>query len=222
MAFRRSLEFLPNFFKTETNSKFLNATLDQLISEPELKRLDGFIGRKFAPSYKQDDSYVTEINNLRQQYQLEPSTIYRDSTDKIQLASSYQDLLSRISSLGGIVQDQSRLFTSKQYTYSGLFDFDKFINYASYYWLPEGPDPVDVSSVPIPTEQEFEVTPPKIYQTVNGEFERENFDTTGFDASINPLARVRNDGYKFTGYGNRINPRIRLARGGSYTFNWIR
>jgi len=219
MAFRRSLDFLPNFFKTETNSKFLNATLDQLISEPELKRLDGFIGRKFAPSYKQDDSYVTEINDLRQQYQLEPSTIYRDSTDKIQLASSYQDLLSRISSLGGIVQDQSRLFTSKQYTYSGLFDFDKFINYASYYWLPEGPDPVDVSSVPIPTEQEFEVTPPKIYQTVNGEFERENFDTTGFDASINPLARVRNDGYKFTGYGNRINPRIRLARGGSYTFN---
>lgn len=219
MAFRRSLDFLPNFFRSETNSKFLNATLDQLISEPELKRLDGYIGRKFAPSYRSGDGYIDEINDLRQNYQLEPSTIYKDADGKVKLVSTYQDLLARIESLGGITTDQSRLFSSKQYSFNGLFDFDKFSNYASYYWLPNGPDPVNVSSVEIPYEKEFVVTPPRIYQTILGEYQRENFDTTGFDTSTNPLARIRNDGYKIDAYGNTVNPTIRLARGGTYTFS---
>lgn len=219
MAFRRSLDFLPGFFKTETNSKFLNATLDQLISEPDLKRLGGYIGRKFAPSYRQGDGYVDEITALRQNYQLEPSTTYKDASGKTQLVTGYQDLLARLDSYGGIISDQSRLFSSKQYTYSGLFDFDKFVNYANYYWLPNGPDPVDVNSVPIPLVQEYTVTPPEIYQIISGEFERENFDTMGFDASTNPMSRIRSDGFKFSGYGTQINPDLRLARGGSYTFN---
>ena len=209
MAFRRSLDFLPSFFRTETNSKFLNATLDQLISEPELTRLDGFIGRKFAPSYKATDGYITEINDLRQNYQLEPSTIYKDSDGKVKFVSGYQDLIARIQSLGGKVDDHSRLFASKQYTYDGLFDYDKFVNFSNYYWLPNGPDSVAVRSVAIPTEFEYTVTPPRIYQTVPGELDRENFDTTAFDTSSNPIARLREDGFKFTGYGETTNPRIR-------------
>ena len=46
MAVNKSLQFLPEIFRTETNQKFLHATVDQLISEPNLKRVNGYIGRK--------------------------------------------------------------------------------------------------------------------------------------------------------------------------------
>ena len=221
MGFRRSLDFLPSFFRTETNAKFLNATLDQLTSEPDLKKLDGYVGRKFAPSYKPGDGYLVEPTALRQNYQLEPSTVYKDESGKIKFVSTYQDLTNRVSSLGGIVGDNSRLFASKQYTYDGQFDFDKFANFSSYYWLPEGPDAVDVYSLPVDTQITFEVTPPRIYQVVSGDYERESYDSTGFDVSSNPIARLREDGFRFSGtdYVGKVNPPLRLARGGTYTFN---
>ena len=70
MATTRTLDFLPSVFQTDTNRKFLSATLDQLVSEPDFTRLNGFIGRKFAPTYKSGDSYVTEVDSNRQNYQL--------------------------------------------------------------------------------------------------------------------------------------------------------
>jgi hypothetical protein len=35
----RTLNFLPEIFKTTTNSQFLNATLDQIVAQPNTKRL---------------------------------------------------------------------------------------------------------------------------------------------------------------------------------------
>ena len=75
MAARKSINLLPEVFRTDVNEKFLSATLDQLISEPSLKNLYGYIGRKFAPTFAQADSYITEDSDQRQNYQLEPATI---------------------------------------------------------------------------------------------------------------------------------------------------
>ena len=52
MAVFKTHRFLPDVFQTDTNKKFLNATLDQLVSEPDLKRVDGYIGRKLSPTFK--------------------------------------------------------------------------------------------------------------------------------------------------------------------------
>ena len=49
MARIRSIDFLPEIFKTETNRQFLASTLDQLVQEPKFKPTDGYIGRKFGP-----------------------------------------------------------------------------------------------------------------------------------------------------------------------------
>jgi hypothetical protein len=78
MAVRKSIQFLPEIFRTDANKKFLNATIDQLISEPNLKKVNGYIGRKLAPSYKNTDSYIEEINSERQNYQLEPSIVIKN------------------------------------------------------------------------------------------------------------------------------------------------
>ena len=48
MATRKTYKFLPTVFQSDANKKFLSATLDQLVTEPNLDTLYGYIGRKFA------------------------------------------------------------------------------------------------------------------------------------------------------------------------------
>lgn len=102
MAAKKSIQFLPEVFRTETNKKFLNATMDQLISDPQLKKITGYIGRKKAPSYKVTDSYIIEPTNDRQNYQLEPSIIIKNPVDdKIEFATTYPDIINQIKYYGG-------------------------------------------------------------------------------------------------------------------------
>ena len=96
MAARKTVNFLPTIFQTEVNSKFLSATVDQLVSEPNLKTVHGYIGRKFAPTYKARDSYIIEDSADRQNYQLEPSIVVRDDSNNITFFASYTDLLNKI------------------------------------------------------------------------------------------------------------------------------
>ena len=67
---RKSSQFLPQVFQTKTNLRFLNATMDQLIQEPNLKRISGYVGRKdISPGYSKTDSYVVENDKFSDYYQ---------------------------------------------------------------------------------------------------------------------------------------------------------
>lgn len=190
MAVFKTLQFLPEIFRTDTNRKFLNATADQLISEPNLIKINGYIGRKLAPSYKTTDSYITEPTKARQDYQLEPSIIIKDPvTNILTFSTTYIDIVNRINSYGGLSSNHNRLFDNEYYSYDPQIDLDKFVNYAQYYWLPTGPDPVLISAATVPLTQTFEVTYDLITQR-----------------------------YKFSGFNDIPNPLITLARGGTYTF----
>lgn len=70
MAYRKSLDFLPSVFQTKTNDKILKSSVDQLISEPEIRELDGYIGRRFNPALSPVDSYIQEDYRDRQQPKL--------------------------------------------------------------------------------------------------------------------------------------------------------
>jgi hypothetical protein len=144
MAQRKSSNLLPTVFQTETNQKFLSATIDQLISEPVMVKLDGYIGRKFAPTSQAGDSYVTESTPDRQNYQLEPTVVVPAADDS--LVVSYQDFLNTIKYQGGNTSNHDRLFASEYYSYDPGIDLDKFVNFSNYYWLPAGPPAVDVQA----------------------------------------------------------------------------
>ena len=190
MAAIKTLDFLPAVFQTDTNKKFLSATLDQLVSEPDFKKVNGYIGRRFAPTFKAGDNYVTEADDLRQHYQLEPSVVVENKSARIiDHFSGYTDLLQKIGYYGGLTNNHSRLFANETYTYNGLFDFDKFVNFNNYYWLPNGPDAVDVFAGTVDNQIDFTV--------------RRN---------------VAGNGYNFTGTSTESNPVITLARGGVYKF----
>ena len=191
MAAFKTLQFLPEIFRTDSNRKFLNATADQLISEPSLIKVNSYIGRKLSPSYKTTDSYISEPTKDRQDYQLEPSIVVKDPvTNEITFITTYTDIVNKINFYGGLANNHSRLFDSEYYSYDPHINLDKFVNYAQYYWLENGPNSVTVSASVVPLEKNFDVTYDSITQT-----------------------------YKFSGYNDIPNPIITLARGGRYTFN---
>ena len=185
----KTSNLLPQVFRTDTNKKFLNATLDQLVSRPELKKINGYIGRIFAPTTKTADTYLQEDSLIRQNYQLEPSVVVTNKSNNIDFFGNYIDLLQQIQYLGGDISDHNRLFTNDSYSFDGLIDLDKFVNFNQYYWLPDGPDPVNVLSSGVPITQTFTVT----RDSASG-------------------------AYKFTTYGSAVNPQVLLAHGGVYQF----
>ena len=159
MARVRTVDFLPEIFQTTTNRQFLSATLDQLVQEPKFKKTQGFIGRKIGPGVNPQDKYVIEPTVERTDYQLEPGVIINDiNTNKPNDAITYPGILDALQLQGADVSKPSRLFTSDYYTWDPFIDFDKFVNFSQYYWLPLGPDSVDVGNDAVPVTGDYTVT----------------------------------------------------------------
>ena len=64
--------------------------------EARFKKINGYIGRTFAPTYKYGDSYIAEPTVARQNYQLEPSLVVKDTSNNVRLFGDYTDLLNKI------------------------------------------------------------------------------------------------------------------------------
>lgn len=190
MPITKTINFLPAVFQSDTNKKFLNATLDQLVTEPNLVAVSGYVGRKFAPGFNGISTYVKEPSVNRADYQLEPSVVVKNTiTNEIDFHLTYPELLQQITSYGGKVDNQDRLWHSEYYSYDPRINTDAFINFSQYYWLPNGPDAVDVYAGSVDLEKTFYMYP---------------------DAGAGV--------YYVSGYATSANPDIILARGGTYTF----
>ena len=192
----RTIGLLPKELQTDTNEKFFNATVEQLTSEPDLKKINGYIGRRFSPLYKSDDNYIGETTLDRTHYQLEPAVIVKDKNGKVSFVSYYTDLLDKIKYYGGDTTNQSRLFNQEYYSYNGQFDYDKLINFSQYYWLPDGPLSVYIHGSEIPVTDNIIVE----------RYGSSEIVATGVGY------------YQFSTIENSRNPTITLVRGGSYTF----
>ena len=152
-SYRRSIAHLPAFYRTDTNHRFLSSTIDQLIQPGQLERLDGFIGKDYTYTREATDSYINASNTTRQNYQLEPTVTYTDKDtssinpeDQVKFTGTYDDYINQIKHLGGNISDHSRLNSEDVYAWNPAIDYDKLINYREYYWLPEGPNPITVST----------------------------------------------------------------------------
>jgi len=129
MAVRKSSDLLPELFRTSKNRKFLNATLDQLISENRSVRINSFIGRQTAANYSAGDKYLPEISLDRQNFQLEPAVVYRDGNGNTESVHTYPDLLNQLDFLNSDISNPSSLFAQDYYNWSGFIDYDKLVNY---------------------------------------------------------------------------------------------
>jgi len=187
----RTINFLPDIFKTKANEQFLSATLDQLVSQPNTMKVQGYIGSKFGYGINAKDGYVVEPTKVRTDYQLEPSVVFlkKNTATAVDLLT-YPGLIDALKLEGGITDQHDNLFSNQFYSWDSFTDLDKLINYNQYYWLPLGPELVTVSTNDVYSQTEFTVVP-------NG-----NYINFSADNLIVP--------------GN--NPTISLLRGGTYQF----
>lgn len=188
MASNRTVDLLPEIFRTETNTKFLKATLDQMVQEPDLVRTQGFVGRRSGTGVQSNDNYVVEITDDRVNYQLEPGVVFLDSdTSTVRDLLTYPGFSDALEVAGAKVNRQDRLYSADYYVWDPFVDLDKFTNYSQYYWLPGGPDSVDVSGTDLPLTDAWEIT-----RSNNGY----EFSDLG---SVNPIITlVRGGNYTFS------------------------
>jgi len=142
---RKSERFLPQFYRTDSNKKFLSATVDPLIQRGTAKKLNGFIGRKNSKATKANDIFINEVTDERNNYQLEPCLTNEDILGNTTFFKDYIDYINTIDVFGGVTNNHQRLNVQEFYSWNPHICWDKFVNYLQYYWLPYGPETVRVN-----------------------------------------------------------------------------
>ena len=183
--------FLPKFYQTPANKKFLQATIDQLYQPGTVKKINGYVGRENAKSANGNDLYITAADSVRQNYQLEPSITVTDDIGNITFFKDYIDYINQISVFGGNTKNHARLNKQEFYSWDPHIDWDKFVNFQNYYWVPYGPDTIEILGQQKAIQSTYSVT-----------IEHE----------------INNNQYLFTPNGFTRNPVLKLYRGQTYTF----
>ena len=187
----RTLDFLPEIFQTPTNAQFLAATLDQLVAQPSVERIQGYIGTRVGYGINAKDYYVTEPTKVRTDYQLDPGVVFRKTDqDVAQDFISYPGILDALKLEGGITNNNNRLFNSEFYSWDSFTNLDTNVNFHQYYWLPEGLPPVVVTSATAYSSEQ--------YYVIDG--------SNSYEIATEPTG------------ASLGNPTLTLLRGGTYTF----
>mgnify|MGYP001315870032 CR=1 FL=1 len=154
----RSEDFLPEIFQTPANKQLLRSTLDQLTQNPKLKPTEGYIGRKIGPGVTASDSYVLEPTTTRSNYQLEPGVVQtNDNGTEVLNTITYPGIIDSLQLQGANTTRDDRLFDSEYYSFDPMVDFDKYVNFGQYYWVPAGPNSVSVFANAIPIRATYDV-----------------------------------------------------------------
>lgn len=185
-----SSTFLPRLYRTDSNTKFLQATVEQLVQQGTVSKLNGFIGRQFAKATSGNDIFVEASDSTRQNYQLEPSIVINDQENNNIFFKDYQDYINSINLNGGIVTNHNRLNKEECYSWDPKINWDKFVNFQNYYWLT--PSVITISGAQQHIINSYNVT----------------LSTTGNTTE-----------YVFTPNGISKDPLLNLFRGQTYIFN---
>jgi len=186
-----SSNLLPKFYRTDSNKKFVQATLDQLVTPGTAKKINGFIGRQNSKASTGNDIFLTAADATRQNYQLEPGLTVNDTLGNTTYFGDYIDYINQLNVFGANTSNHSRINQQEFYSWDPHIDWDKFVNFQNYYWLPYGPDAI------------------KIYGQAQGV-------TSTYTVNLQTSADI--NVYIFTPNGLSINPTIRLYRGQTYHF----
>ena len=189
---RKSSRLLPRFFRTTANVNFLQATLDQLIQPGVAEKLSGYMGRKTAKAFAPtQDNYIGDFTKERENYQFEPSVVIKDDLDNVNFYGDYNDYINQLTTFDSDTRDHSRLNSQESYPWNPNIDWDKFVNFREYYWLPNGPSTINVRGQNLEIESTY---------------------------TIGTVEDDDNVAYIFTPNGFTRNPNLKLYRGQTYRF----
>jgi len=183
--------FLPNFYRSDSNKKFLHSTINQLTQPGTVKKVNGYIGRLSAKSTTSADIFINAPTRNRQDYQLEPGLTIDDEMGNTVYLKDYLDYINQLKVFSAEASNHSRLNAQETYSWDPHINWDKFVNFQDYYWLPNGPDVINISNSVLPVESTFTV----------------EVEVTG-----------ANSAFVITPDGLTRNPTITLYRGCTYHF----
>ena len=189
---RTSAEHLPRYFRTSHNKKFLSATLDQLLNPGVAEKISSYYGRRIAKARKASDTYVGDVSTQRENYQLEPATVVKDTLNNVTFYKDYNDLKNQVKAFNGTVDNDSKLFSQEYYAWNPSICWDMFTNFRDYYWLENGP-----LSIPVVGQAKGLTS---------------TYTVTSVD-------NLDNKAYLFTPDGQTQNPTLKLYRGQTYKFD---
>ena len=189
---RKATDLLPRYFRTTANKKFITSTLDQLMQPGVIEKVDGFIGRKDAKAFKASDNYIPDVSADRENYQLEPVAIITDKLGNTTFYKDYRDYVNSSKIRNTDNADHSKYSSQEYYAWDPHINWDKFVNFREYYWLPAGPDEIPV------------------YGTA-----RDIVSTF----SVKRQDNVDNNSYIFSEENKVSNPTLTLYRGQTYNFD---
>ena len=189
---RKTANLLPKYFRTTANKKFLSSTIDQLMQPGVIEKVDGFVGRKDSKAFKASDNYLSDVSLDRENYQLEPVATITDNLGNTTFYRDYRDYVNSAKIRNANNIDHSLYNSQEYYAWQPHIDWDKFVNFREYYWLPSGPDEIPVFG-----------TAKEVKSTFN----------------VKRQDNVDNNSYIF-GQENKVsNPTLTLYRGQEYTFD---
>lgn len=136
----KSSNFLPSVFNTPINQKWLDATFDQMISKGDLDDFDGWIGSRHGSDidYNKNKVYLetSQDNEIRNNVQLSPAIVSKDSFDNISTSISFDDVIKNIR-LNFDEYNVNSAYQSQRSIYMPPISIKKFSEYLSYYWTPD-------------------------------------------------------------------------------------
>ncbi len=187
----KTSEFLPRIYRSDANKKFLQATTDQLVQNGTVNKINGYVGRQNSKATVGSDIFIKAPNLDRQNYQLEPGITVKDELGKVSFFKDYQDYINQLTVFGANTSKHSKINNQEFYSWDPHINWDKFINFQQYYWLPYGPDVIKIAGQQEKIISEFDV--------------RIEDQGDSFSFVLTPDGLTR-------------NPTIKLFKGQTYTF----
>jgi len=163
---RNVTNLLPEIFKTQVNKRFLDSTLEQLMSSGSLQTINHYLGEKTKTRIV-DDSYI-EDGRTSDPYQFTPGLVNKDTDGNVSNAIAYDDLLHNMNFSQVQLNQNNRVFDEKGYTLDLPINYDMYTNYHRYFWavdvvpvidiIPAASDPITIDDI----VGKFEYTTPTL------------------------------------------------------------
>jgi hypothetical protein len=126
----KSSTFLPGVFRSDLNDKWLDGTMDLMISKGKLEDVDHFVGSQDGNTVNSISDVYLDTVNLRH---LQP-TIYSSNDDSsVNKHISWNQIKDKVD-IEFNEYDYNSAYSTRTYVFNPPVDIDKLVNYNNYYW----------------------------------------------------------------------------------------
>ena len=146
VVLRRDLKkFFPQEFSNRALiGKFLDYVMNNFFQQSSESFVNGFIGKKTV-AMEEGDFYLEEPTAERQNYQLTPALVSTDTaTGTVTETVDWCNFMNTLKQQGCDTNDQNRLLSNEYWSWCPPINVDMFMNYNFYYWIEEGPTPIEL------------------------------------------------------------------------------